>query len=155
MPSYYVTYGGNRLTYPGVSGPIDWYHEPGYHETLLWSGSTGQGTINLSGDPSAYDVLRIVPGGANQAANSLAFNPLEVSYKTLSATNNIIFENTFYGTTGVSGVNVGFWFGGILTGCSGTAWTFTQGWGRRWNVSAKNERYDFGLLEQIWGIKYA
>ena len=155
MPSYYVTYGGNRLTYQGVSGPVAWYHEPGYHETLLWSGSQASGTITLSGDPSAYDMLRIVPGGQDQAKNSISYNPLEVTYKTLSSTNNVIFENPFYTETAASGIS-GMWFGGILTGCSGKEWTFTKGWGHRWNVTAHgSDRYDYSTLKQIWGVKYA
>lgn len=155
MPSYYVTYGGDRVTFQGVSGPVAWYHEPGYHETLLWSGSKASGTISLSGEPSAYDVIRIVPGGANQGNNSLAYNPLEVTYKTLSATNNVIFENAFYNSTAVSSIS-GMWFGGILTGCSGTEWTFTNCWGHHWNVTAHGaDRYDYSHIKYIWGIKYA
>lgn len=105
MPSYYVTYGGDRVTFQGVSGPVAWYHEPGYSETLLWSGSQASGTLTLSGDPSAYDMLRIVPGGPDQGKNSISYNPLEVTYKTLSSTNNVIFENPFYSNTADSGVS--------------------------------------------------
>ena len=39
--SYFITYGGNRVTFPGTPGPVAWEHVPlsGYHETLLWSGN--------------------------------------------------------------------------------------------------------------------
>ena len=152
--SYFITYGGNRLTFPGTPGPVAWEYKPSYTETLLWSGNVESGTLSLSGHPSAYDVIRIVPGGGNQANNSLLYNPVEVSWRTLSSTNTVVFENAMFGNTATSGVNLGWWFGGQLTGCSGTSWTFNDGYGRRWTNTAHPSRYDFARLRQIWGIKY-
>ena len=137
------------------NGQIVWPSNPArYSETLLWSGNWNKDSIDLSGHPSAYDVIRVVPGGGNAGANALLYNPVEVSWKQLSSTNNMVFENTMFGTTAASGVNAGYWFGGQISGCSGTSWGFQYAEGRRWNVTSPSERYDFAYIRQIWGIKY-
>lgn len=152
--SYYITYGGNRVTFPGTPGPVAWEYVPSYTETLLWSGKWNNGSIQLSGYPSAYEVIRVVPGGDNQGNNSQLYTPLEVSWRQLSATDNIVFENPMFGATATSGVNAGWWFGGDISGCSGTTWTFTYAYGRRWNTASREVRYDFSQIRQIWGIRY-
>lgn len=152
--SYYITYGGNRLTFPGATGSVAWEYKPSYTETLLWSGNWNKDSIQLSGYPSAYDVIRVVPGGGNAGANALLYNPVDVSWKQLSSTNNLVFENAMFGTTATSGVNAGYWFGGQISGCSGKTWSFQYAEGRRWNVTSPSERYDFAYVRQIWGIKY-
>lgn len=155
--SYFITYGGNRVTFPGVPGPVAWEHVPlsGYHETLLWSGTWKSDSIQLSGQPSAYSVLRIVPGGANAGGNSQTYNPLEVSWKQLSSTNNLVFENAMFGTTAASGADRLWWFGGQISGCSGTSWTFQYAYGRPMNnTTSRQERYDFAQIREIWGVTY-
>ena len=152
--SYYITFGGDRVTYPGVSGSVAWEYVPSYTETLLWKGDAYKDTMTLSGYPSAYDVIRIVPGGGNQGNNSMLYNPLEVSWRTLSSTNTVVLENPMFGATAASGVTVGWWFGAQLTGCSGTSWTFNVGYGRRWPVTAREMRYDFARITEVWGITY-
>ena len=153
--SYYITYGGDRLTFPGTTGSVAWEYVPSYRETLLWSGTFNSGSITLSGHPSAYDVLRVVPGGFSVGNNSLLYNPIEVSWKQLSSTNNMVFENAMFGQTAASGVPVGWWFGAKLTGCSGTNWSFNYAYGRRWNNNTSREtRYDFSFVRQIWGVNY-
>lgn len=152
--SYYITYGGNRLTFPGATGSVAWEYVPSYTETLLWNGPWNNGSIQLSGHPSAYDAIRVVPGGGNQGNNTILYNPVEVSWKQLSSTNNLVFENAMFGTTAASGVNVGYWFGAQISGCSGTSWSFQYAEGRRWTGTSPSERYDYAYVRQIWGIKY-
>lgn len=151
--SYYVTYGTDRLTFGG-SGSVAWEYKPSYTETLLWSGDAYKDPFTLADYPSAYETIRIVPGGASQGNNSLLYNPLEVSWRTLSSTNNIVFENAMFGQTAASGVNMGWWFGAQLTGCSGKTWTFDYGYGKRWNATTREARYDFARITQVWGIRY-
>lgn len=152
--SYFVTYGGNRVTFGGTPGPVAWEYVPSYSETLLWKGDAYKDTISLSGYPSAYEVIRIVPGGGNQGNNSMLYIPLEVSWRTLSSTNTVVLENPMFGGTAASGVTAGWWFGAQLTGCSGQHWTFDVGYGRRWMNTAREMRYDFTRIKEIWGIKY-
>lgn len=152
--SYFVTYGGNRVTFGGTPGPVAWEYVPSYSETLLWSGKWNNGSIQLSGYPSAYEVIRVVPGGESQGNNSQIYNPLEVSWRTLSSTNQIVFENAMFGVTAASGVNNGWWFGGQLSGCSGTSWNYVYAYGRQWPVTGHAARYDFAQIRQIWGIRY-
>lgn len=152
--SYYVTYGGNRLTFGGTPGPVAWEYAPSYSETLLWSGNWYSGSIQLSDFPSAYDAVRVVPGGDNDGANSQLYNPLEVSWRQLSSTNAVVYENAMFGTTATSGANTIWWFGGQLSGCSGKNWSYSYAYGRRVNNTGHTTRYDFAQIRQIWGIKY-
>lgn len=154
--SYYITYGGDRLAFPGTTGSVAWEYVPlsGYTETLLWSGTWNNGSIQLSGFPSAYDAIRVVPGGANAGANSQLYNSLEVSWRQLSSTNAVVFENAMFGTTAASGVNVGYWFGGQINGCSGKTWAYSYAYGRNWTATGHTARNDFAQIRQIWGIKY-
>ena len=152
--SYFVTYGGNRVTFGGTPGPVAWEYKKMYSETLLWSGSIASGSLTLSDYPSAYDALRVVPGGDNQGSNSMLYIPFEVTYPYLSASNTIVLENPMFGSTATSGVTYGWWFGAQLTGCSGKTWTFNFGYGRMWSATGHSTRYDFARLRSVWGIKY-
>ena len=157
--SYYITYGGNRLTFPGATGSVAWEYVPpsGYHETLLWSGTImASGSVaNLSQHPSAFDYIRVQPGGGNQGNNSLLYMPVNVKWKDLSGTNNLWIHNPFFGSTATSGVANGWWFGMQITGCSSTSWSVNFGYGVRWaRPSASSIRYDFTQVREIWGITY-
>lgn len=64
MPSYYVTYGGDRVTFQGVSGPVAWYHDPRpqtdqYVELWKNPGYTYVANMPLSQPISAFDELAI------------------------------------------------------------------------------------------------
>jgi hypothetical protein len=72
--SYYITYGGNRLTFPGATGSVAWEYAPptGYYETLLWSGDAyaQNASLNLSAHPSAFDSIRVEAYGDDRIGNS-------------------------------------------------------------------------------------
>ena len=159
--SYFVTYGSDRLSYPGATGSVAWEYTPatkfsGYYEKLLWLGSLASknSSAGLNTHPSAFDDIRIVCGGGNSINNSMLYETVQVPYKALSAINKQYIELPMFGSTSTAGVTNGWWFGGLLTGCSGTAWTLASAWGRSFNSNAVNYRYDFFQVKSIWGIHY-
>jgi len=160
--SYYITYGGNRLTFPGVTGSVVWEYAPptGYYETLLWSGDAyaQNASLNLSAHPSAFDSIRVEAYGADQIGNSQIPLTLQCPYRQLSANNQLFLKLPFFGSTASTGVTVGYYFGGILTGCAGSAWKLTKAWGNLWNSTAGlnsvSTRYDFTHVRKVWGVHH-
>lgn len=160
--SYYITYGGNRLTFPGATGSVAWEYAPptGYYETLLWSGDAyaQNASLNLSAHPSAFDSIRVEAYGADQIGNSQIPLTLQCPYKQLSANSQLFLKLPFFGSTASTGVTIGYYFGGILTGCSGSAWKLTKAWGNLWTntagLNSVSTRYDFTHVRQIWGVHH-
>lgn len=156
--SYYLTYGGDRLTLPGATGSVAWEYVPptGYYEQLLWSGDiyAQNATAGLSAHPSAFDTIRTVVGGGNAIGNSQLYVTLTTPYKQLSATNRLFFNLPMFGSTSTNGVTAGWMFGSELSGCSGTTWKIVQSWGMLYNSESPSYRYDFSRVKQIWGIHY-
>ena len=156
--SYYITFGTDRVTYPGVSGCVAWEYAPptGYYERLLWSGNIAakNATAGLSVHPSGFDAIRVECGGGNQIGNSLLYNTYQFPYHTLSATNRIFMESPMFGSTASDGVTRGWMFGGIMTNCNTTAWTLASAWGREFNSNRVEYRYDLFQVRKIWGIHY-
>jgi hypothetical protein len=68
--SYFITYGGNRLTLPGVTGSVAWEYVPVPPKTdrvyQLWSGAYGStaSSITLPSAVSSFDAL-IIDFGQN------------------------------------------------------------------------------------------
>lgn len=160
--SYFITYGNDRLTFGGTPGAVAWEYNPptGYYEQLLWSGDLAaqNATAGLSAHPSAFDSIRVMAYGNDQIGNSQIPFTLQCPYMQLSSNNQLFFKLPFFGSTAGKGVTVGWYFGGILTGCSGTAWKLTKAWGNQWNSTAGinnvSTRYDFTHVRSIWGIKH-
>ena len=166
--SYYITYGGNRLTFPGATGSVAWEYAPppppppppGYYATMLWSGDAyaQNASLNLSAHPSAFDSIRVIARGADQLSNSQIPLTLQVPYRQLSSQNQLFMKLPFFGSTATTGVTIGYFFGGILTGCAGTSWTLTKAWGVNWTTTAginkTPPRYDFTHVQEIWGCHY-
>ncbi len=68
--SYFITYGGNRVTFPGTPGPVAW-KAPSYIYKELWNATTvnkNDYTITLTDSIANYDEL-IVYGSANRDGN--------------------------------------------------------------------------------------
>lgn len=160
--SYFVTYGTDRLTFGGPTGSVAWEYAPptGYYETLLWSGDAyaQNASLNLSAHPSAFDSIRVEAYGSDQIGNSQIPLTLQCPYRQLSANNQLFLKLPFFGATAGTGVTVGWFFGGILTGCAGTSWRLTKAWGDLWNSTAGlnsvSTRYDFTHVRQIWGVHH-
>ena len=155
--SYYITYGGNRLTFPGATGSVAWEYTPsGYYEQRLWSGNmqAQNSTAGFSAHPSAFDDIRIVCGGGNQLGNSMLYGTVQFPYSSLATASAQDIELPMFGTTATSGVNQGWFFGGVLSGCSGTSWKLTKAYGRLFTNTAYSERYDFFQVREIWGVHY-
>lgn len=90
MPSYYVTYGGDRLTFQGVSGPVVWEHDTRpktdqYVELWRNPGKSMVSSMPLSQPISAFDAL--------------AISMMIPSSNTMESTENIYYMPT----TGLSG----------------------------------------------------
>ena len=160
---YYVTYGTDRITFGGPTGSVAWEYAPpptGYYETMLWSGDAyaQNASLNLSAHPSAFDSIRVIARGADQLSNSQIPLTLQVPYRQLSSQNQLFMKLPFFGSTATTGVTIGYFFGGILTGCAGTSWRLTKAWGVDWTVTAginnTPARYDFTHVQEIWGCHY-
>ena len=83
MPdSYYITYGGNRLTYPGVTGAVAWEDPRPLTDTYveLWknTGTSMVSSMPLSQPISAFDALAIsmmVPFSAYELTENIYYMP--------------------------------------------------------------------------------
>lgn len=160
MPSsYYINYGTNRLEFQG-SGSVAWKYEPipqsGYYERLLWSGDLNEQNeiARLNAHPSAFDDIRCVAGGVDSVGNSPVYHTFQIPYKELHDTNMWYIENPMFGEVGTNGVNRGWFFGGVLNGCSGQTWSLVSAWGRQFNLTDNGSWFGFTHVRQIWGIHY-
>lgn len=132
------------------------YVNTGYYTTLLWSGSAiaQNAAMNLSQHPSAFDDIRIECYGVSQGNNTIQPNVIQIPYDAISATNRQYFELPFFGATATTGMTVGWYFGGIITGTSSQNWKLVSAWGKQMNKTNYEMRFDFTQIREIWGVKY-
>ena len=87
-PSYFVTYGGDRLTFPGATGSVAWEYRHPLPKTdtvtELWknTGTTFINPVPLSANVSAYDAL-LINYGQNLVQQTVLW---PVSYSGVSST---------------------------------------------------------------------
>lgn len=82
--SYYITYGGNRLTFPGATGSVAWEYKYPLPKTdqyvELWRnpGTSMVSSMPLSQPVSAFDALAIcmfIPGTTNENTENIYYMP--------------------------------------------------------------------------------
>lgn len=157
MPdSYYITYGGNRLTYPGVTGAVAWEDPRPLTDTYveLWR---NPGTSMISSMPLSQPI---------SAFDALAISMMIPSSNTMESTENIYYMPT----TGLSG-NIIYQALGVpynrsasspqrmirmikFRGISGTSLSAESGAIVQWNpwYTAINNAT---IVSAISGVKYA
>lgn len=153
---YKLQYDGMTLAYPNWNGFVSWTPTKDYKEVLLWSGNTTANNmkLNLLQHPSAFDSVKIMTWGNNATNNNINPNPIYADWNQISSQNKLFVCNGFWGATTSTGVTRGWWFFGTLTGCSSQQWTWTSAYGRNWNATGGESRYDFTNVREIWGIRY-
>lgn len=90
--SYCITFGGNRVTYPGVTGPVAWEYDPRpktdqYVELWRNPGTSMVSSMPLSQPVSAFDVLAIsmmMPGTTSENTENIYYMP------TMNLTSNYV-----------------------------------------------------------------
>ena len=117
--SYYVTYGGNRVTFGGTPGPVAWEYVPPpvrRYEYTLWKSPeyAGKASGTLPSALSAFDEVVVGLGWQD------GFNIHGVEYKSY-----VITGNTQYLVRNFSNSNNYYWFG-VLLSSNNTGWVLTS-----------------------------
>lgn len=117
--SYYITYGGNRLTFPGATGSVAWEYVPPpvrRYEYTLWKSPDYSGHVSgtLPSALSAFDEVVVGLGWQD------GFNLHGVEYKTYNFTG----ASQYIARTFSNGSNY-FWFG-VLLSSNTTSWKVTS-----------------------------
>lgn len=89
--SYYITYGGNRVTFGGVQGPVAWEYVPPpvrrYEYTLYHnSGRVGVSAGTLNSSISGFDEIMVGVGWPG------SYNQFGIQWKTFSVSNTTAFS---------------------------------------------------------------
>lgn len=160
--SYYITYGGNRLTFPGATGSVAWEYVPPpvrRYEYTLWKSPDGEGR-NSGTMVSAFSSFDEVVVGYGWSNGSYAIHGIE--YKTYRPYANYFIErtmsnNSYYYMFGtLLSSNATSWVcptAGYLASGSAYRWimtpTTTTG---KWTTSNNVDRYK--AVCEIIGVKY-
>jgi hypothetical protein len=160
--SYFVTYGGNRVTFGGTPGPVAWEYVPPpvrRYEYTLWKSPDGEGR-NSGTMVSAFSSFDEVVVGYGWSNGSYATHGIE--YKTYKPGSTYFLERT------MSNDSTYYMFGTLLSSNS-TSWKcptdgdFNSASAYRWiqtntaNTGAwqiSNNRGRYSAVCEIIGVKY-
>ena len=165
--SYFVTYGGDRLTYGGTPGPVAWEYVPPpvrrYEYTLYHNaGRSGVSAGTLNSSISGFDEIMVGvgwPGNYNQfGIQWMTFNaqpnpPTTMAVNTLIAGTN----NTYYMYNAILSINTGTNTFSVGANGSANRWmvkttgTNTGTWTLQDTANAANK---ITCITDIVGVKY-
>lgn len=160
--SYYITYGGNRLTFPGTTGSVAWEYVPPpvrRYEYTLWKSPDGEGrnSGNMTSAFSSFDEIVIGYGWSMQ---SYATHGIE--YKTYRPFTTGFLERTMSN-------NGTYYMFGTQISSNATSWKcptdgqFASSFAYRWiqtptSTTAKwttaNNTGRYNCVCEIIGVKY-
>lgn len=177
--SYFVTFGDNRLTFPGATGSVAWEYNPGY----IWTDGvtvSGNGTSSspIGVIPSAYHRLEhcLFSGATAVSAGTLndaytKYDELKIllnwqdshnsfgGYWNTIPTNDVNRDLAWYfGTTSTLYMNMpriqftnstSFTVPNASAGMISKSFTTTAAWGNAYSNGAKTR-----VIKEIWGVKY-
>lgn len=154
--SYYITYGGNRLTFPGATGSVAWeYIEPGFNEVLLWrqpAGAAYGSTFTLASAGSAFPLLKVVYGvytdlsGSTSNSNKCGAHEIYIDPKRHES--GLYLGKSFY-----PGNSANYRMYANYQGIMGSTWTRLSGGNSLNNQTISSGNSNWIFIGQVWGIK--
>lgn len=159
--SYFITFGGNRVTYPGVTGPVAWEYVPPpvrRYEYTLWKSPDGQGRNSgtMASAFSSFDEIVIGYGWPNNV-----YDMHGVEYQTYQPSAQYFMKRTM-------ATNAAYYMFGTLISSNNTSWIcptdgqFAISYANRWIQAAtdtgawisRNNTGRYNSVCEIIGVKY-